>query len=409
MVDEGDCPGAVPPCPNGLFIFAPGASIVDDPDEEIMELYMNLASTSPDIRARPLDDTSKGSTSALGDADTGGLGFLDSNSSILELSIDLLPAATVASPVINKKDKESGSDKRGGNRSKRTVYKTDKRSESISKGKSVEVSIQQDLGALKGRRGDTGSVLWRSSLHLARHLLFQHHYPPNANTISLLDPDRLSSASILELGAGTGLLAVLLSQICGSYTASDRLENLKLVKRNLELNEIPIGEGSAKIRLPDTRHVSEGSNSASSGSGSVDGTSKATTTATKRGKSLASAKKAVHLEEIDWVAVSQQRKTYPLQEETDPQKYDIVLAVDCIYNEHLVQPLVDTLARYCPKGGKSVVWVVVELRSADVLTLFLERWTSDPSGPWTIVRLGEEAMGGWQGTRARWVGWVGWR
>ncbi|OCF40230.1 hypothetical protein I317_05987 [Kwoniella heveanensis CBS 569] len=419
--DEGLAGGLVPPCPIGLFGFPPGCSVVDDPDEEIMELYMNLASTSPEIRVQSLVDHGNGKANAPSDGDSGGLGFLDSNSSILDISIDLLQSAS-AVPSATAKDHPMGDKKSTGSRSKRGGVKAEKRIERKSKAvESVEVLIQQDLGALKGRKGDTGSVLWRSSLHLARHILTQHHYPPSTIP-SLLDPASLSTARVLELGSGTGLLAVLLSQICGSYTASDRLENLRLVKRNLELNGIPIGDGGSASKVQASQAGEEGGATTLSSSGfSSGGGLKA-----QKSKAMAgvATKKAVHLEEIDWVAISHERNNrqsqsqsrsqeqdygHPRGDESDPGTYDLLLAVDCIYNEHLVQPLVNTLARYCPRGGKTVVWVVVELRSADVLTLFLEKWMDDPSGPWTIVRLSEDAMGGWQGTRARWVGWVGWR
>lgn len=41
------------------------------------------------------------------------------------------------------------------------------------------------------------------------------------------------------------------------------------------------------------------------------------------------------------------------------------------------------------------------------LTLFLDTWLQHPAG-FTVVRLGESAMGAWEGERGRWVGWVGW-
>ena len=104
----------------------------------------------------------------------------------------------------------------------------------------------------------------------------------------------------------------------------------------------------------------------------------------------------VLLDEIDWVAISDERRRHeerspkaPLktlgtapfnddtagntnlrQEENSLREgYDLVVAVDCIYNENLVRPLVDTLAQYCPRGGKTLVWVVVELRSSDVVSV----------------------------------------
>lgn len=221
-------------------------------------------------------------------------------------------------------------------------------------------------------------MLWRSSLHLARHLLGQHLFPP---LNPLLDLHKLRSARVLELGAGTGLLALLLAPLCAEYTASDRPENLKLVKRNLDLNTV-----------------------SSSDKGSTDFGSK---TKRKASGKLASGDTTPHpnrvlLEEIDWVEVSAQRKreesrspkartvairspvTSPsvnasqretwlnqgmeAEESRSSSSYDLVLAVDCIYNESLVQPLVDTLAKYCQPGGQTVVWVVVELRSSDVVS-----------------------------------------
>nr|XP_031858685.1 uncharacterized protein CI109_005920 [Kwoniella shandongensis]KAA5525757.1 hypothetical protein CI109_005920 [Kwoniella shandongensis] len=361
---------SLPECPNGLFNFPLDSVVVTDPDEEILELYMNLASTSPQLGPR--------------DTDTGGLGFLDSSSSILELAIDLTP--TLPSDF-SEAGPSSGSVVGLGDKGKRGKKRTAKVEE---KGvESVEVKIQQDLGMLKGRGGDTGSVLWRSSLHLARLVLSQYHHPPSSS-LPILDTVALRKANILELGAGTGLLAVLLGPLCASYTASDRMENLKLVKRNLDLNGL--GAAGQVPEIGDSHKKDKGP---------------------KGGKGQSETKATVRLEEVDWIAVSEETKRHRTNSHThdgeEETKYDMILAVDCIYNEHLIQPLVDTLARYCPVGGKTVVCVVVELRSADVLTTFLETWTSDPSGPWTIVRLGEKGLGRWDGKRARWVGWVGWR
>ena len=91
----------------------------------------------------------------------------------------------------------------------------------------------------------------------------------------------------------------------------------------------------------------------------------------------------IQLEEIDWVAVSQNKRREasgsPIarQRRLEEEGYDLVLAVDCIYNENLVKPLVDTLSEYCRPGGRTIVWVVVELRSSDVVNLPL----------WTIYRI----------------------
>ena len=131
---------------------------------------------------------------------------------------------------------------------------------------------------------------------------------------------------MLELGSGTGLLALLLSPLCRRYTASDRLDNVRLVQRNLELNRPhPLGSHTPSPR------VGAWSN--------------------------------VQVEEIDWVDVASRRRP----RSSEGEHYDLVLAVDCIYNENLLQPLVDTLTYYATPG-RTAVWVVVELRSADVVS-----------------------------------------
>jgi len=203
-------------------------------------------------------------------------------------------------------------------------------------------------------------------MHLATHILRQHHFPPLPPVLPLLDPQTLAKCRILELGSGTGLLGILLAPLCAGYTASDRMENLKLVMRNIEGNGLQADAGVPKLEK-------EG--------GVVQGHGRLAASRAP-GPSLASipARGRVSIEEIDWVDISQDRArtrlhpashlptTFPPEE-----MYDLVLAVDCIYNESLVQPLVDTIVHYCPRGGGTVVWVVVELRSPDVVRYRLSR------------------------------------
>jgi hypothetical protein len=185
---------------------------------------------------------------------------------------------------------------------------------------------------------------------------------------------------VLELGAGTGVLGVLLHQLFLSWTISDQFDHLKLISRNVTQNGNP---------------------------------------------------KNIHVEEIDWMDIhakwlraktahSGARPTASAPRE----EYDLVVAVDCIYNEALIPPFVSTLEYHMTKG-KTIALVVCELRSSDVvseialatehcgrshslisqMTTFLEEWIS--RGGWTIYRLSDMAVG--DELKYNFVVWVAWK
>jgi 16S rRNA G966 N2-methylase RsmD len=156
------------------------------------------------------------------------------------------------------------------------------------------------------------------SLYLCEHLLQQYHLP--ANTIpSLINYPKAKEASVLELGAGTGLCAVLLNELFRSWTATDQYDNLKLIQRNLRENKL-----EDKVRV----------------------------------------------KEVDWFQGLQKTNQ---REEQDG--YDLVLAIDCIYNEALIKPLVAIFDRYATRG-RTLLWVVIELRSSDVVSSCLDQQLS---------------------------------
>lgn len=171
-----------------------------------------------------------------------------------------------------------------------------------------------------------------TSFHLARHILTQALFPPAAPLLSL---SALASAKVLELGAGTGVLASLIAPLAGAYTATDRRENLKLVQRNVANNALVAIKAATKA--------------------------------------LGGERQPATTDELDWEQISAARaraqakgEAYALPASSPGADADLVLGVDCIYNEHLVQPLVDTLAAACARGA--VAWVVVEKRSPEVVS-----------------------------------------
>lgn len=177
----------------------------------------------------------------------------------------------------------------------------------------------------------------------------------------LFMPELFADAEVLELGGGTGVLSSLLAPCVRSWTVTDISDLLPLIQKNIE----------------------------------------------KTSQRLASSD--VRLAELDWTWSSQQ---YERNAKSLAQRdFDLVIAVDCLFNEALVQPFVNTLNRIKSK----YVIVISELRSADVLQLFLELWLA--SGPWTVYRpvwsetrlASEEAQASAGLFGRRHVIWVGWK
>lgn len=174
-------------------------------------------------------------------------------------------------------------------------------------------------------------------------------------------PELLANADVLELGGGTGVLSTLLAPCVKSWTVTDISELLPLIQKNHHKNN----------------------------------------------KRIANAN--VQFAELDWTWTTQQFQKNAKQ--IANHRYDLVFAVDCLYNEALVQPFVNSLNRLNCK----YVLVVSELRSAQVMQLFLETWLA--SGLWTVYRpaapgtrdLGreDESEAGLLGRRH--VIWVGWK
>ncbi|KAG7580170.1 hypothetical protein FFLO_00141 [Filobasidium floriforme] len=308
--------------PSDLIRLGEGGTLVEDADEETFDLYSNLANTGSE---------------ESNNARKGGLGFLDSHKDTLEIDFELQPPSVPLDSALSPKLRHS-------------KIKSHKAKKSELQSKNISVSIHQDIGALRNRKGDTGSVVWRASLFLAEFLLQQFYFPLPTFT-PLINPTLAKTSSVLELGAGTGLSSVLLHEIFGSWTATDQYDNLKLISRNLKENKL---------------------------------------------------EDVVGIKEVDWFQSLEKASQSSHRQEGG--EYDLVLAIDCIYNEALIKPLVATFDRYTMRR-KTLVWVVIELRSSDVVTAFLEEWLSHDG--WTIYRLGEEAMGP---KMARgFVGWIGWR
>ncbi|KAJ7091334.1 putative methyltransferase-domain-containing protein [Mycena belliarum] len=311
----------------GLIRLPLGSERVQDADEEVFLLYSKSTSSS-DIHR--------------------GLGYLDNHLDTLTLSFELKSPPLQNSAVVKSKRKSNS----------RSVQE-----------KTVEIELAQDKTALRTRTGDTGSVVWKASIDFAQLVLQQHHAK---SPVSILDPEKLRGAHVLELGSGTGLLSIALSPLVQQYTATDLGELLPLIRKNLSLN------------FPGWPH-----------------------TQTKQGTAMPGHN--VVVEELNWqtlLSTASSRRARLFPRPSPPA--DLVLIVDCIYHPALLASLVAAMD-FVSTTDSTAVLVVMELRAEDVTREFLERWLTLSSGEWEIWRVGNDEPEGMLAKETPYVMWVGWK
>ncbi|KAI6010774.1 hypothetical protein F5J12DRAFT_821664 [Pisolithus orientalis] len=304
---------------SSFITLPPGATPIVDADEEVFLLYTSL---------------NRACTKLTGPDGYRGLGHVDSRKDTLTIHLGLFEDATEMS-----KDQQlcniSQSPKSKQKRSKKSI--------------DIEIEIAQDKTALRSRRGDTGSVVWRASVEFCRTVLHQYFFPSGS---TIFDYRRLSECNCLELGAGTGLLGIALSPLFRAYTATDIAALLPLIRKNVTLNSRP--------------------NYGAVGSQCTD----------------------LIVEELDWLTLASlpsgpSRIRYcplpgPSSTLNKDNTWDLILAADCIYHPSLLRPFVDTIEALATPGRTWVI-VVVELRQEDVIREFLNLWLT--LGNWEITRV----------------------
>lgn len=244
------------------------------------------------------------------------MGYVDSHKDVLDIKFEL---TTVTTTVVKDKSRS---------RKDPIVDKT------------VEIQLFQDKTALRSRKGDTGSVLWKASIDVGQ-LILQQYY--SDSTESLLNRHLLETQHVLELGSGTGLLSIALAPLVRRYTATDIGHLIPLIRKNVTLN------------FPGW--PSSGPN--------------------------------IAVEELDWqllesTPISQRAKIFNFE------PVDLLLVVDCIYHPSLLSSLVTTID-YLSIPGKTKVLIISELRAEDVMREFMEIWLSKPA--WKIWRISNDDLG----------------
>lgn len=201
--------------------------------------------------------------------------------------------------------------------------------------------FQQSPGLLNSNNtgGTTGAVLWKVTPLLASWL---SSFPSVLSDLDALHSDSV----VVELGCGlTGLIGQVLSRSVRRYILTDQPLIVKHLKANL-LDSAPLEKR----------------------------------TGTKSKKKSATGKQDVlKVMALDWEedAATNLKAGLP----TDAM-IDLLILCDCVYNEHLIKPLVQTCVDTCAlgsgdgdgslSGSPTVVLVAQQLRSDVIFELFLE-------------------------------------
>lgn len=276
----------LPAPPNALLRVKPGR-LVDDVDEEIFLLYTLNAKSEHD----------------------GGLGYVNHSAGKIFISID----GNLWSSALSDRNLSG----------------------------TLIAPIYQDVTSLRSSKGNTGSVVWRSTVELA----IRFHQG------TLFDLSRLKDATVLELGAGTGALPVLVGGLSGRWLATDQEELIPLLRKNLDKHErVKVSSLDWFDFLnPPSMH------------------------------SALLRKKHV-LDQLVPSATARERG-----EKVDGA--DLIICCDCIYNPGLFDALVATLNVFTDKQ-RTMVLVSCEMRSDESLAEFLTKW-KESDASWIIVSLEE--------------------
>lgn len=194
-----------------------------------------------------------------------------------------------------------------------------------------DLSIVQSPGLLSSSRqqGTTGAVVWKITPIFAAWLIREDNL---LRTAGFLRPDSIA----LELGCGiSGIIPLVLAQEIGKYIATDQEYVFKILKQNLAENiSTTKGQGLKK------QQRSQKKRSDLCLDASIDVL-------------------ALHWEESMASSISSHLPK--------GAGIDLILACDCIYNESLTDPFVNTCADICRLNASACVCVIAQQIRSDII------------------------------------------
>ncbi|KAI1815176.1 hypothetical protein GGS20DRAFT_358810 [Poronia punctata] len=211
-----------------------------------------------------------------------------------------------------------------------------------------DYTIHQSPTILNRPGSTTGAVIWKITPLIASWLSSPSNILFKTGFLS-------SSSSVLELGCGiSGLVGLTLSPMVSQYVLTDQPYVARLVERNLEENAI----------ITTTQQQQQKSNS-------------------KRNNNNKNKSTNLRFTSLDW----------ELDEVPPSLASDVVIACDCIYNETLIKPLVQTCADVCglrqqqqqQQQQVAICIVAQQLRDPEIF----EGWIKEFSSKFRVWRIPE--------------------
>ncbi|KAH8590534.1 hypothetical protein B0O99DRAFT_521205 [Bisporella sp. PMI_857] len=210
-----------------------------------------------------------------------------------------------------------------------------------------DLEIRQSPTVLASNRdgGTTGAVVWKITPLVAAWL---------ASSLNLIFRSGIlnSDSTILELGCGiSGIIGLAVAPYIKTYVLTDQDYVMKLLKQNISENQ---------HEKPSSKGRKSAAKSKKSAPSSTKGSSN------------------IIAQPLDWET---DEITPSLTGSNSEQSFDLVLACDCIYNDALINPLVQTCVSACKLRrsdslGKQPALCVVaqQLRSAEVFESWLREF-----------------------------------
>ncbi|KAF2138455.1 uncharacterized protein K452DRAFT_353003 [Aplosporella prunicola CBS 121167] len=215
-----------------------------------------------------------------------------------------------------------------------------------------DLTISQSPGLLTSNRalGSTGAVVWKVTPHFAEWIASEGNLLFRSQALG-------SDSTVLELGAGVaGIVPLALAPSVSRYIATDQDYVLKLLRQNIADNSSASKVGAKRGKSQKGRAGAKAQDTSSAGK--------------------------IETLTLDWESDSVASLPQQLNRQVggiSPAEagVDAIIACDCIYNDHLIEPFVNTCADICAlrpqeEGVKPTICIIAQqLRTHEIFESWL--------------------------------------